>query len=88
MGFKGLRLKRGEWLGVLLFVGAIVVCVVWSLLLNPQYFPLFLAVALGALGFVAVMFLLPKLRRRFIEGVVAHHVRSEELGGGFIVIEK
>ena len=37
--------------------------------------------ALGALGFVAVMFLPPKLRRRFIEGVVAHHVRSEELGG-------
>ena len=81
MGLRDLWQKRREWLGVLIFVGVIIVCVAWSLLLNPQHVPLFLAVAIGALGFVAVMALLPKLRRRFIERVVAYHVKDEERGG-------
>jgi peptidoglycan/LPS O-acetylase OafA/YrhL len=72
--------KRREWLGALILVSVIIVFVAWSLLLNPQYGPLFLAVAIGALVFVAVMSLLPKLRRRFIERVVANHVRDEERG--------
>lgn len=80
MDLIDLRQKRREWLGVLVFVGVIIVCVAWSLLLNPQYAPLFLAVTIAALGFVAVMALLPKLRRRFIERVIAHHVKNEESG--------
>ncbi len=80
MDLIDLRQKRREWLGVLIFVGVIIVCVAWSLLLNPQYTPLFLAVTIGALGFVAVMALLPKLRRRFIEKVVAPHIKDEESG--------
>lgn len=65
--------------GVFIFVGVIIVA--WSLLLNPQYVPLFLAVTIGASGFIAVMVLLPNLRRRFIERVVAYHVGVEERGG-------
>jgi len=81
VGLRDLWQKRREWLGALIFVGVIIVCVAWSLLLNPQHVPLFLAVAIGALGFVAVMALLPKLRRRFIERVVAYHVKDEERRG-------
>lgn len=80
MGLRELWQEHGEWLGALLFVGLIIVCVAWSLLLNPRYTPLFLGVTIGALGFVAVMVLLPKLRRRFIEKVVAYHVGREERG--------
>lgn len=81
MSLKGSRQKLKDWLAALIFVAVIIVFVMWDLLLNPQYVPLFLGVIIVALSFVAVMLSLPKLRRRLIEGAVAYHVRSEELGG-------
>jgi len=48
LGLRDLWQKRREWLGVLIFVGVIIVCVAWSLLLNPQHVPLFSSIPLEA----------------------------------------
>jgi hypothetical protein len=72
------RYKPREWLGALIFVGLILVFVVWTLFLNPQYVPLFVAIAIVALGFVAVMALMPKLRQQLIKKAIDHQIKNQE----------
>ena len=49
--------------------------------LNPQHVPLFLTTTIIGLGFVAVMALLPKYKKRLVKGILAYHARGKELEG-------
>jgi len=62
-------------------MGIITIYTVWRLHLNPQHIPLFLTTTIVALGFVAVMALLPKYRRRLVKRLLAYNTRQKEMGG-------
>ena len=72
------RYKRREWLGALVFVGLILVSVAWTLFFNPQYVPLFVTIAIVALGFVAVMTLKPKLRQQLIKKAMDQQINHAQ----------
>ena len=73
--------RRKDWFYVLIMIAIIAVYTVWRLHLNPQHIPLFLTTTIIALGFVVVMALLPKYRRRLVKGLLAYNTRQKELGG-------
>jgi hypothetical protein len=79
-GLSGLWRKYKDWFAALVFMIVITGYSVWYLHLNPQHVPLFLTTIIVALGFVAVMALLPKYRRRFAEKIVAYHDKEKSLG--------
>jgi DMSO reductase anchor subunit len=77
MSLENSSLKK-QWLASLIFVVMIIGYTIWHLLLNPQYVPLFLIVIATALGFVAIMVLLPEYRQRLIKGILAQDSRGKE----------
>lgn len=70
-----------DWFAVLVFVSVLTGYTLWYLHLNPQHVPLFLTSTMIALGFVAVMALLPRHRQRLVKGILAYHARGKEVGG-------
>ncbi len=75
------RVSRRDWLFAILVTSFVIIYTVWYLYLEPQHIPLFLATAIFALSFVAVMFLLPKYRQRLVEKILAFHAKEKRLGG-------
>ena len=73
--------KYKEWFAVLVFTSVLTGLTLWYLHLNPQYIPRFLIAPIIALGFVAVMFLFPKHRQRFIKKVLSFHFKAQKRGG-------
>ena len=73
--------KYKEWFAVLIFTSVVTSLTLWYLHLNPQYVPRFLIAPVIALGFVAVMFLFPKYRQRFVKKVISFHVKAQKRGG-------
>lgn len=73
--------KRGEWLGTLIFVGVIIAFVAWTLFVNPHYTPIFVTIAIIALGFVAVMALKPKLRQQLTKKAMDHQINQAQERG-------
>lgn len=71
--------SRRYWVAILIFLG-ICIYTVWYLQVNPQNIPLFLAIGVVAVGFVVLMALLPKYRRRFLEAIMAYHAKEKGLG--------
>lgn len=63
------------WIAILVVL-SISVYTAWHLQLNPQYIPLFLATTIIAMGFVVVMALLPKYRRRLVKRMIEYHVKE------------
>ena len=78
MNQASLGQKCREEISALILVSVIIAFVALTLFLSPQYTPLFLGIAIVALGFVAVMTLRPNLRRRLIESVSSHQVSNNE----------
>ena len=81
MNFRDSWRKYKDWIYVFIVMGIITIYTVWRLHLNPQHIPLFLTTTIIALGFVAVMALLPKYRRRLVKRLLAYHTRQKEMGG-------
>ena len=75
------RVSRKDWLFAILATSFVIIYTVWYLYFEPQHIPLFLATAIVALSFVAVMFLLPKYRQRLVEKILAYHAKEKRLGG-------
>jgi len=73
------RPRKRYWIAILIVL-SISLYTAWHLQLNPQHIPLFLATTIVAIGFVVVMALLPKYRRRFAEKIVAYHDKEKSLG--------
>gem|GEM_PF-6433159 len=73
------RPRKWYWIAILIVL-SISLYTVWYLQLNPQHIPLFLATTIVAIGFVVVMALLPKYRRRFVEKIVAYHDKEKSFG--------
>jgi len=73
------RPRKRYWIAILIIL-SISLYTAWHLQLNPQHIPLFLATTIAAIGFVVVMALLPKYRRRFVEKIVAYHDKEKSLG--------
>jgi hypothetical protein len=71
--------RRWYWVAILIALG-ISLYTAWYLLLHPQHVLLFLATTIVAVGFVVVMALLPKYRRRFAEKMTAYHAKEKSLG--------
>ena len=71
--------SRRYWVAVLIILGMLIY-IVWYLSFNPRYVLVFLATTIIALGFVAVMALLPKYRRRFAEKIMAYYAKEKSLG--------
>ena len=67
------------WIAILILL-SISLYTAWYLQLNPQQIPLFLTTTIIAIGFVVVMALLPKYRRRFGEKIVVYHAKEKSLG--------
>ncbi len=81
MGLRHFWRKYKDWFAVFICISVLAGYTVWYLHLNPQHIPLFLTTTIIALGFVAVMALLPKHRRRLVNGILEYHVKGKELGG-------
>jgi len=73
--------KYKEWFAPLVLVSVVTGLTLWYLHLNPQYIPRFLIAPIIALGFVVVMFLLPKHRQRFVKKVISFHFKAQKRGG-------
>ena len=73
--------KYKEWFAVLVFISVLTGLTLWYLHIYPQYIPRFLIAPIIALGFVAVMFLFPKHRQRFIKKVISFHFKAQKRGG-------
>jgi hypothetical protein len=73
--------KYKEWFAVLVFISVLTGLTLWYLYLNPQDIPRFLIAPIIALGFVAVMFLFPKYRQRFVKKVLSFHFKAQKRGG-------
>lgn len=80
MSLRDLWQKYKDWFAVLVFISILAVCTIWYLHLNPQHIPLFLTTAIIAIGFVVVMALLPKYRRRLVKRVIEYHAKEREMG--------
>ena len=59
--------NKRQWVAILIILSMLSGYTLWYLSLNPQHIRVFLATAIIALGFVAVMALLPKYRRRLLK---------------------
>ncbi|MFQ5621592.1 MAG: hypothetical protein ACE5FT_07190 [Candidatus Nanoarchaeia archaeon] len=81
MNLGNLWQKHKDWIYVFMVIAIITVYTVWRLYLNPQHIPLLLTTTIIALGFVAVMALLPKYRRRLVKAILGYNTRQKELGG-------
>jgi hypothetical protein len=75
------RVSRKGWFFAILATSFVIIYTVWYLYVEPQHIPLFLATAIVALSFVAVMFLLPKYGQRLVEKILAYHAKEKRLGG-------
>lgn len=75
------RVSRRDWLFVILVTSFVIIYTVWYLYFELQHTPLFLATAIIALSFGAVMFLLPKYRQRLVEKILVYHAKEKKLGG-------
>ena len=73
--------KYKEWFAVLVFINVLTGLTLLYFHLNPQYIPRFLIAPIIALGFVVVMFLLPKYRQRFVKKVLSFHFKAQKRGG-------
>jgi hypothetical protein len=73
--------KYKEWVAAIIFISAFTGLTIWYLYLNPHYILRFLIAPIIALAFVAVMFLFPKYRQRFVKKVVSFHVETQKRGG-------
>ena len=71
--------RKWYWIAILVVL-SISLYTAWYLQLHPQHIPLFLATTIVAMGFVVVMALLPKYRRRFAEKIMAYHAKEKSLG--------
>ena len=71
--------SRRYWAAVLIILGMLGY-IVWYLSFNPRYVLVFLATTIIALGFVAVMALLPKYRQRLVKKMLEHHAKETEMG--------
>ncbi len=71
--------RKWYWIAILVVLG-ISLYTTWYLQLHPQHISLFLATTIVAVGFVVVMALLPKYRRRFAEKIMAYHAKEKSLG--------
>jgi len=83
VGLRDMWRKYKEWFAVLVFITILTGLTLWYLYLNPQYIPRFLIAPIIALGFVAVMFLFPKYRQRFVKKVLSFHFKAQKRGGLF-----
>lgn len=81
MNLRNLWQKYKNLIYVFMVIVIITVYTAWRLYLNPQHIPLFLTTTIIALGFVAVMALLPKYRRRLVKAILAYNSRQKEMGG-------
>jgi len=75
-----IRVSRKNWFFAILATSFVIIYTVWYLYFEPQHIPLFLATAIVALSFAAVMFLLPKYRQHLVEKILAYHVKEKRLG--------
>lgn len=81
MDSRGLGQKRKDWIYVLIVISIISVYTYWYLSLHPQHISLFLTLTIIVLGFVALMTLIPKYRRRLLKRILAYHTKQKEVGG-------
>ena len=81
MGLRDLWRKYKDWFTILIFISVLTGYTLWHLHLNPQRIPLFLTTTIIALGFVAVMALLPKYRQRLVKAILAYHAKAQKRGG-------
>lgn len=72
--------NKRQWVAILIILSLLSSYTLWYLSLNPQHIPVFLATTIIALGFVAVMALLPKYRQRLVKKVLEHHVEQRKMG--------
>ena len=71
----------GKWyLVAILIILSMLGYLVWYVSLNSRYVFVFLATTIIALGFVAVMTLLPKYRQRLVKKIIEYHVKEKEMG--------
>lgn len=80
MSLRDLWRKHKDWFAVFIFVVGLAGYIIWYLSLNPQHIPLFLTTTIITIGFVVVMALLPKYRRRFAEKIMAYYAKEKSLG--------
>ena len=78
MNQASLGQKRREEISALILVSVIIAFVALTLFLSPQYTPLFLGIAIVALGFVAVMTLKPKLRQQLIKKAMDQQINHAQ----------
>lgn len=75
---------HNEWyLMAILIILGMLAYIMWNLSLNPQYVLVFLTTTIIALGFVVLMALLPKYRRRIINRALEYQAREREMGKEF-----
>lgn len=80
MNLRDLWRKYKDWFAVLVFTSVLAVCIILYLHLNPQHVPHFLTITIIAMGFVVVMALLPKYRRRLVKRVIEYRVKEKVIG--------
>lgn len=71
--------SKWYWVAILIILGMLGY-ILWYLSLNPRYVLVFLATTIIALGFVAVMALLPKYRLQLVKKMLEYRVKEREMG--------
>ncbi len=75
---KDLWREYKNWLVILIFISLLTFCTVWYLYLNPHPITSFLITTAIALGFVAIMALLPKYRQRLVNKIFIFHDKIQQ----------
>lgn len=80
--------KYKEWLTVFVLIILMTIFTVWYFFLNPPRLSFYLAVVVTAIGFIVIMTLQPKYRKRLIKQVSTQQTRHGEKDGRFYRYQK
>jgi len=72
--------NRRNSVSIFVVIGIIIAYTLWYIYINPQHITLFLTTTIVALGFVAVMALLPEYRQKLVKWLLAYEARKKETG--------